>query len=88
MARQSDWLVERNGSVHTVDAHLFENTYKKVGLFTYVNSAIVWPVPAAEAGIFCVFEGATHYRQGVFIVWNDEAGLDGYAVVKEMFRPL
>jgi hypothetical protein len=87
-AKQGDWLVERDGQVHTVSGKTFEQTYKKVGPATYRKHTIVWAAPAAEAGFIATQAGETHYRQGDYIVWNDAAGSDGYAIDKETFEHL
>jgi hypothetical protein len=86
--KQGDWLVERDGQVHTVAAATFERTYKKVGPATYIKHTRVWAAPAAQDGVISTLEGDTHYRQGDYIVWNDEAGQDGYAINKQKFEEL
>jgi len=86
--RPGDWIVERNGSVHTVAADSFARTYKKIGPATYVKQATVWAVPAASAGVIATKEGETHYKQGDVLVWNDKEGTDGYAIRKDIFESL
>jgi hypothetical protein len=86
--KRGDWLVERDGQVHTVAAETFKQTYEQVGPSTYRKCSIVWAAPAAEAGLIATQEGTTHFRQGDYIVWNDAAGNDGYAIAKEIFENL
>lgn len=83
-----DWIVEHNGSVHTVDATTFARTYKQVGPATYVKQGVVWAAPARTDGAIPTLEGQTHYKQGDFLVWNDKDGKDGYAIRKDVFESL
>jgi|GEM_PF-178278 len=86
--RSGDWIVDRNGSVHTVAADTFARTYEKVGPATYVKRGVVWAAPASSAGAIATKEGATHYNQGDFLVWNNKDLTDGYAITKELFASL
>lgn len=86
--RRGDWIVDRNGSVHTVAADTFARTYEKVGPATYVKRGVVWAAPASSAGAIATKEGSTHYNQGDFLVWNDKDLTDGYAITKEIFASL
>ena len=83
-----DWLVERNGSVHTVTADSFARTYKQIGPATYVKEGVVWAAPASGDGAITTQEGETHYKQGDFLVWNDQERTDGYAIAKDTFETL
>ena len=87
-AKPGDWLVERDGEVHSVDAESFARTYRQVGPATYVKEATVWAKPADEAGAIPTLEGETHYRRGDYLVWNDREGRDGYAMDKATFETL
>jgi hypothetical protein len=87
-AKQGDWLLERNGELHTVDAEAFARTYRQIGPATYAKVAKVWAKPAESAGVIHTSEGETHYRKGDYLVWNDEEGKDGYAVRKDTFESL
>jgi hypothetical protein len=86
--RSGDWIVERNGSVHTVAADTFARTYKQVGPATYVKQGVVWAAPASRAGAIATLEGVTHYEEGDFLVWNDKERHDGYAIAKGIFASL
>jgi hypothetical protein len=87
-AKEGDWLVERDGQAHTVDADSFAHTYRKVGPALYEKHSTVWAAPAIEDGIIQTREGKTHYSAGDFIVWNNDDGTDGYAMKKEKFESL
>ncbi|MEB3155936.1 MAG: patatin-like phospholipase family protein [Cyanobacteriota bacterium] len=86
--RRGDWIVERNGSAHTVAADVFARTYKRVGPGTYVKQSVVWAAPASRAGAIATREGVTHYKQGDVLVWNDKDRQDGYAIAKDVFASL
>ena len=86
--RSGDWIVERNGSVHTVAADSFARTYKQVGPATYVKRGVVWAAPASRAGAIATQEGFTHVKSGDFLVWNDKELQDGYAIAKDTFASL
>jgi len=86
--KSGDWIVEREGEVHTVDAESFARTYRQIGPATYVKQGMVWAKPAESDGVIHTREGETHYRQGDYLVWNDADGRDGYAICKEIFESL
>jgi hypothetical protein len=87
-ARSGDWLVERNGKVHTVNGDIFARTYRQIAPATYVKQSIVWAKPAESDGAIHTNEGETHYRKGDYLVWNDQEGRDGYAISREVFESL
>jgi len=87
-ARSGDWLVDRDGELHTVDGDVFAHTYRQIAPATYVKQGIVWAKPAESDGAIRTFEGESHYRQGDYLVWNDPEGRDGYAMRKEIFESL
>jgi hypothetical protein len=86
--KSGDWIVDRNGSVHTVSAESFARTYKKVGPATYVKQGQVWAAAASCDGAIATKEGVTHYKQGDVLVWNDKELKDGYAIAKDVFASL
>jgi hypothetical protein len=86
--KPGDWLVEREGKVHTVDADTFARTYRQTGPGSYVKVAPVLAAPAASDGAIRTQEGKTNYRQGDYIIWNDGEALDCYAIAKEEFERL
>jgi hypothetical protein len=86
--KRGDWLVERHGKVHTVDADTFARTYQQVGPGIYRKQAMVWAMPAQCDGVIATQEGATQFRKGDYLVWNDREGKDGYAISKDVFESL
>ncbi|MFN9548286.1 MAG: patatin-like phospholipase family protein [Cyanobacteriota bacterium] len=86
--KAGDWIVEREGSVHTVAAESFARTYKQIGPATYIKQASVWAAPAGRDGVIKTKEGGTHYQQGDYLVWNDPERKDGYAISKDIFESL
>jgi hypothetical protein len=87
-AKPGDWVVDNDGDVYTVDAAVFERTYRKVGLGAYVKTTPVWAEQAQEAGSIKTKEGATGYQRGDYLVSNDADGSDAYAIEKEKFESL
>lgn len=87
-AKPGDWLVDHDGSVHTVDGDCFARTYRPTGPGRYRKQAMVWAAPASRDGVIFTLEGATHYRKGDYLVWNDEERSDGYAIGQDLFPTL
>lgn len=86
--KPGDWLVDNGGDVYTVDADSFAATYRPIGPGRYRKSGVVWAEQAEAPGAIETKEGATDYDAGDFLVFNDEAGKDGYAMSAETFRRL
>jgi hypothetical protein len=93
-AKPGDWIVDNDGDVYTVDADVFERTYRPVadrGPGAYVKATAVWAERAEQPGSVKTKEGATAYRAGDYIVSNNPDGSDGYAVsaskFEEMYTP-
>lgn len=86
--KAGDWLVDNDGDVYTVDAESFALTYREVGKGAYVKSAPVWAEVAGEDGSVATKEGRTAYRQGDYLVSNNEDGSDAYAVESDKFLAL
>lgn len=86
--KKGDWLLNNQGDIYTVDQTTFEATYKQLSPGIYIKSASVWAVSADEAGRITTKEGETHYRAGDYLVYNDEAGSDGYAVSRDKFEAM
>jgi hypothetical protein len=84
--KPGDWLVDDDGDVHTVDAEVFETTYRQVRRGAYVKCTPVWAEVASEAGSVPTKEGRSHYNRGDFVVFNNEDGTDGYAMTAERFQ--
>lgn len=86
--KPGDWIVNNGGDVYTVDHESFARTYREVGAGTYVKTTPVWAEAATEAGRVRTKEGETHYVAGDYLVFNEEAGADGYAVSKARFEEM
>ena len=87
-AKAGDWLVDKDGDVYTVDAAVFERTYRQIGQGRYVKTASVWAVRADKAGSVRTKEGATAYEAGDYIVSNSADGFDEYAISARKFESL
>ena len=88
VAKRGDWLVDAGGEIYTVDARSFRRTYKKVSPGVYLKKMPVWARVAKSAGSIATKEGATRYRRGDYLVFNDRRGRDGYAISRVKFRTL
>jgi hypothetical protein len=86
--KPSDWIVDNDGDVYTVDRETFERTYRRTAPGTYVKTAAVWAEVAREAGSVQTKEGVTHYVAGDYLVFNEERGGDGYAVSADKFEAM
>jgi hypothetical protein len=86
--KRNDWLLDNGGDVYTVDAETFGKTYKQVAPGRYLKSAPVWVKQADNAGSIETKEGVTGYQAGDYLVFNDKALKDGYAVSAETFGQL
>lgn len=89
--KPSDWLVDNDGDIYTVDRDTFARTYRPKSPGVYVKTTPVWAEIAERDGHILTREGVTHYEAGDYIVYNDPEGKDGYAVsadsFKEMYEP-
>jgi hypothetical protein len=86
--KRGDWLVDNAGDIYTIDRETFARTYRASARGTYVKVTPVWAEPATLAGELKTKEGTTHYQAGDYLVSNDEAGLDVYAVAKATFEQM
>jgi len=90
-AKPGDWLVDNDGDVYTVDGDVFARTYERLRPGVYVKTTPIWAEVATEAGSVKTKEGASHYRRGDYIVYNERNGGDGYCITaakfKAMYRP-
>jgi len=87
-AKAGDWIVDNDGDVYTVDAEVFERTYRRTETGTYVKTTPVWAERASSAGSVKTKEGVTHYAAGDYIVSNNRDGSDGYAMTAAKFENL
>lgn len=87
-AKAGDWLVDNDGDVYTVDAHVFERTYRQTGIGTYVKTTPIWAEQASRAGSIKTKEGVTNYQAGDYLVSNNSDGSDEYAISATKFESL
>jgi len=66
----------------------FARTYRAESPGLYRKVAPVWAELADRDGAIRTKEGVTHYQAGAYLVFNDEAGQDGYAVTAPMFEAM
>jgi hypothetical protein len=83
--KPGDWVVNNQGDTYTIDADTFAETYREVSPGVYAKHGEVWVEVAERPGIIKTKEGETHYQAGDYLVYNDAAGKDGYAVEKRVF---
>jgi len=86
--KPGDWLVDNAGDVYTVDADVFAETYREVAPGRYEKHGAVWAERAEAPGTIATKEGRTRYARGDYLVYNDEAGEDGWAMSAERFAEL
>jgi hypothetical protein len=86
--KPGDWLVchPHEAETYTVDAVTFARTYRHLRDGAYVKTAPVWAERAAAAGRIETKEGTTGYAAGDYLVFNEEAGGDPYAVASTTFE--
>ena len=87
-AKAGDWLVDNDGDVYTVDADVFERTYRQTGTGTYVKTTPIWAEQASHAGSIKTKEGITRYEAGDYLVSNNSDGSDEYAISATKFESL
>jgi len=86
--KAGDWLVDNGEDTYTVDREVFERTYEEVRLGLFRKTSRVWARVVEEAGEIRTREGATHYDEGDYLVFNDPDEEDGWAMSPEMFEKL
>ena len=87
-AKAGDWIVDNDGDVYSVDADVFEKTYRRTGPGAYLKTTPVWAERADDAGRVRTKEGATAYQPGDYLVSNNEDGTDAYAMPAAEFESL
>lgn len=85
VCKPGDWLINNDGDVYTVDRETFARTYRERSPGVYCKSTVVLARRSDRAGTIDTKEGATHFDAGDYIVYNDDASTDGYAVEKRKF---
>ena len=86
--KPGDWIVNNAGDVYTVDRDTFARTYRADGPGLYRKISPVWAEVADRDGAIRTKEGVTHYKTGAYLVFNDEAGQDGYAMPASSFEAM
>ena len=86
--KRGDWLVNNQGDVYTIDAETFERTYHMVSPGVYQKNSNVWAEKADTSGTIQTKEGSTAYEAGDYLVYNDSAHKDGYAMSEKTFHSL
>lgn len=88
VCKRGDWLVDNNGDTYTISKETFERTYEMISPGVYHKSTTVWAEVAEEHSILKTNEGETEYKQGDYLVYNDEESQDAYAVNREKFESM
>ena len=86
--KAGDWLVDNEGDVYTVDAAVFERTYRAVSLGRYVKTTPIWAEVATGPGAVATKEGQSRYAAGDYLVSNNEDGTDAYCMSAAKFRAM
>lgn len=87
--KAGDWVVDNDGDIYTIDAEVFAKTYRPADTpGRFVKSAQVFAERVEKAGSITTKEGITRYDRGDYIVFNDAAGKDGYAVAASKFEEM
>ena len=87
-AKRRDWIVDNDGDIYTVDRKVFAKTYKRLRPGIYLKTTPVWAEVAAAPGTVRTKEGASRYRKGDYIVFNNRTGTDGYCMSGAKFRAM
>jgi hypothetical protein len=93
-AKRGDWLVDNQGDVYTVDAKTFARTYrpllggKRRPTGRYMKITPVWAQLATAPGKIKTKEGASSYKRGDYIVYNNRDGTDGYSISAARFKTM
>ena len=86
--KRGDWLVNNQEDIYTIDAEVFDRTYRDVRPGIYRKVVPVWAEEAVSSGTITTKEGSTDYQAGDYLVFNDAEGQDRYAVSGEKFHSL
>jgi hypothetical protein len=84
--KRGDWLVDNEGDVYTVDSEVFARTYRKVSPGVFVKTTPIWADIATEPGSVLTNEGESYYKEGDYLVSNNEDGTDAYFVSAAKFK--
>ena len=86
--KAGDWIVQNGADTYTVDAATFARTYEHVSGAEFRKVGAVWAEAQAQPGTIRTQEGSTEYQAGDYVVFNDRAQRDGYAVERAKFESL
>lgn len=86
--KPGDWIVCNGDSTYTIDQQSFALTYRSIGGGSYVKVATTWAERMPCAGQVSTKEGITHYQAGDYLVSNDQAGTDTYAITADAFEAM
>jgi hypothetical protein len=84
--KRGDWIVDNDGDFYTVDADVFQRTYREVRRGAYRKITPIWAEIAQDAGQVKTKEGVTQYEKGDYLVSNNEDGTDAYAMTASKFE--
>ena len=86
--KSDDWLVDNQGDVYTVDREVFARTYRRLTPGVYIKATPVWAEQATEPGAVKTKEGESHYKNGDYLVFNNEDGTDAYCMSADKFESI
>lgn len=86
--KQGDWLVDNDGDIYTVDNEVFTRTYDKVNPGMYVKATPIWAEVADKEGSAITKEGESQYKEGDYLVSNNEDGSDAYCISRAKFESM
>lgn len=89
--KRGDWIVSNDGETYTVDGEVFARTDCQVGRGQPVKVIPVGAEIASRDGSLPTRGGVSHDRAGDDLVFNDEAGQDGWCMeatrIESMYEP-
>jgi hypothetical protein len=84
--KRGDWVVNNAGDIYTVDAKVFQRTYREIGKGHYVKTTPIWAEVATTNGAIETKEGRSSYEAGDYLVFNHENKTDGYCMSATKFE--
>lgn len=86
--RAGDWLINNGDSCHTVSDSTFKRTYRQESPGRYAKHTRIRARKAIVSGKVSTQEGETAYAAGDYLIDNNEAGTDTYAMSEQKFHKL
>lgn len=86
--KRGDWLVDNCGDIYTVDANVFEKTYRQLSPGVFTKDSPVYAKQATCDGRVMTLEGVSEYHAGDYIVSNNADGSDAYSISAEKFEAM